>query len=140
MKQSVKEHELYEKLVRAHGTELYRFAFRLCGQAENAEDLLQETYCEAWRSIHTLRDAEKGRSLLYTIVRHRYAHYLCDRARRVRPALSLDQLGHAESAPGEDILAVLSSCSPSPPGRRRRGAVVRRRRSPSASSASRVLP
>ncbi len=71
-----KHKELYEQLVHSNAERLYRFAVRMCGQQETAEDLIQETYYEAWKSIHSLRDPSRGRAWLYQILKHCYARWL----------------------------------------------------------------
>ena len=63
---------LYESLVRQHASDLYRFAFRFVGDTTKAEDLVQETYFHAWRSIGSLREPEAGRAWLMTILRRRW--------------------------------------------------------------------
>lgn len=67
---------LYESLVRQCADGLYRHAARLTGDPHVAEDLVQETFYEAWRSIGKLRDPEKARAWIYQILRHRYMHWL----------------------------------------------------------------
>ena len=52
---------LYERLVREHGAALYRFAYWVSGRSALAEDLVQETYLEAWRGIASLRDPDAAR-------------------------------------------------------------------------------
>ena len=74
--------ELFESLVQNEAAGLYRLAYRLCGDRDGAEDLVQESYVEAWRSIETLRDARAARAWLSRILRHRFAHSLRRRARR----------------------------------------------------------
>lgn len=69
------QRELYETLVRTHAPDLYRFALRMCGDAARAEDLVQETYHEAWRGLTKLRDRQKARAWLFQILRYRYAHW-----------------------------------------------------------------
>ncbi|MEO6687945.1 MAG: sigma factor, partial [Dokdonella sp.] len=44
----------FEALVRAHSSELYRYAYWLCGQDALAQDLVQETFLRAWRSLDAL--------------------------------------------------------------------------------------
>ena len=78
------ERELYARLVRNYATDLYRFGFRLCGDAHLAEDLVQETYGEAWRGRHGLRERAKARAWLFQILRFRYAHHMRARGRRPR--------------------------------------------------------
>ena len=92
-----KEQVTYNELVHAHADGLYRFAFRLCGNRDTAEDLVQEAFCEAWRSIHSLRQADKGRSWLFQILRHRYLHWVRDSARKPQPKISLEDAQHDSS-------------------------------------------
>jgi RNA polymerase sigma-70 factor (ECF subfamily) len=42
--------------VRAHSGELYRYAYWLCGDSALAQDLVQETFLRAWRSLDALRE------------------------------------------------------------------------------------
>jgi RNA polymerase sigma-70 factor, ECF subfamily len=72
----------YETLVRAHAADLFRFAYRLSGTHAAAEDLLQETFSEAWRCIEQLRTPSAGRAWLLQILRHRHAHQQRGAARR----------------------------------------------------------
>ncbi|MHC4996190.1 MAG: RNA polymerase sigma factor [Planctomycetota bacterium] len=72
----------YESWVDLYSTELYRFAYRLAGRADAAEDLVQEAFFHAWRSYHTLRDHRRARAWLYQILRHRYSHWVRTDTRR----------------------------------------------------------
>jgi len=74
---------LYEVWVGEHATDLYRMAYRLCGNADTAEDLVQETFYHAWKDMSKLREQDKARPWLYQILRHRYARWVRDRTRRV---------------------------------------------------------
>lgn len=80
----------YEQWVRAYAPALYRYAYRLAGNRHVAEDLLQETFVEAWRSIEKQTKAEGARGWLFQILRHRYSHYLRD-TRSHRQTRSLGQ-------------------------------------------------
>ena len=70
--------ELYEQWVRQFAPELYRFAYRLTGQREKAEDILQETFVEAWKSLDQQRDPQRARAWLFQILRFRFAHLVRD--------------------------------------------------------------
>ncbi len=74
----------YEEWVRAYAPELYRFAYRLSGNHQLAEDLVQETFVEAWRSLENQRQPDKARAWCYQILRFRYAHFLRDAKTRIR--------------------------------------------------------
>lgn len=63
----------FERLARAHGADLYRFALWLCGQEALARDLVQETFLRAWKALEALRDDDAARSWLITILRREYA-------------------------------------------------------------------
>lgn len=59
-------------LVAQHHLLIYRYAFRLTGRAADAEDLTQQTFLLAQRHLHQLRDAERAKSWLCTILRNCY--------------------------------------------------------------------
>ena len=46
----------FEALVRAHSGELYRYAYWLSSDGALAQDLVQETFLRAWRSLDGLRE------------------------------------------------------------------------------------
>ena len=94
---------LYRDLVREHGSRIWRMAYRLTGDRDDAEDLAQETYCEAWRCIGKLRAPEAGSRWLLAILRHRAAH----RLRRARSRPSVERaLDERVDAVGQDELAL----------------------------------
>jgi RNA polymerase sigma-70 factor (ECF subfamily) len=63
----------FEALVNAWATDLYRFAFWLCRDRTRAEDLVQETFLRAWRSLGNLREEKAAKSWLITILRREHA-------------------------------------------------------------------
>lgn len=63
----------FEALVNALGADLYRFAYWLCRDRARAEDLVQETFLRAWRSLDNLREEKSAKSWLITILRREHA-------------------------------------------------------------------
>ena len=63
----------YESLVKAYSTDLYRFAFWLTKSKTVSEDLVQETFLRAWRSLDSLNDPKAVKSWLITILRRENA-------------------------------------------------------------------
>lgn len=63
----------YEALVRAWHGDLYRYAFWLCHDKHVAEDLVQETFLRAWRSMDALQDEKAAKAWLITILRRENA-------------------------------------------------------------------
>ena len=60
--------EEFDRAALVHVPELLRFATRLCGSADAGEDLLQETYLQAWRSFHRFAAGTNCRAWLYKIL------------------------------------------------------------------------
>lgn len=63
----------FDALVRATSADLFRFAFWLCKNRALAQDLTQETYLRAWRSLDDLRDTAAAKAWLITILRREHA-------------------------------------------------------------------
>lgn len=63
----------FEQLVSAYANDLYRYAFWLCKQPTVAEDLVQETFARAWKSIEKLNDEKAAKAWLITILRRENA-------------------------------------------------------------------
>ncbi len=79
----------YAELVRSHRPGLYLLAYRLTGDRETAEDVVQETFLAAFRSIEKVDPRPSLSPWLNTIVL-RMAGRTASRARS-RSGLSLDQ-------------------------------------------------
>ena len=90
--------QTYEQWVADWSTDLYRLAYRLCGQAEVAEDLLQETFYHAWRSMHTLKEPERARAWLFQILRYRWSHYVRSEVRRPNGGPTLEAVAEPSDA------------------------------------------
>lgn len=61
-----------QQLIRDHHADVYRYAFRLAGSQNDAEDLVQQTFLAAQQKLHQVREPDKVRSWLLTIVRNAY--------------------------------------------------------------------
>ena len=67
------------ELLRDHGDRIYRMGLRVCGNAADAEDLVQETFINAYRGWDAFRGEAKPTTWLYTI-----ASRACQRMHRLR--------------------------------------------------------
>ena len=56
--------------------ELYSFAYRLMGNREDAEDLLQEAYFKAYKYFHQLRDTSKFKEWIFQITANQFRNQL----------------------------------------------------------------
>ncbi len=62
----------FERIVEAHYENLYRFAFSLSQNQNDASDLVQQTFSIYARKGHQLREPEKIKSWLFTTLRREY--------------------------------------------------------------------
>jgi len=99
----------YAELVQSHRPRLYLLAYRLTGDRETAEDVVQETFLAAFRSIEKVDPRPSLNPWLNTIVL-RTAGRAGARARlrsRLRSSSSLDQVTQREmlsgSGPGQGL-------------------------------------
>lgn len=88
----------YAELVRSHRPRLYLLAYRLTGDRETAEDVVQETFLAAFRSIEKVDPRPSLSPWLNTIVL-RTAGRAASRARS-RAGASLDQATQRETLTG----------------------------------------
>ena len=67
------------RLVEVHGGKLFTLARQFCGNPEEAEDLVQETFLQAWRKWDQFEGRSNPATWLYTI-----ASRICQRLHRKR--------------------------------------------------------
>ncbi len=58
----------FEQIVDAHYQSLYRFALSMCRRDAMAQDMVQQTFLQWAKKGHTLRDASKVKSWLFTTI------------------------------------------------------------------------
>ena len=63
----------YEALVQALHADIYRYAYWLVKDKAIAEDIVQETFLRAWKSLDSLKDEKAAKSWLITILRRENA-------------------------------------------------------------------
>ena len=87
-------------------TELYRFAYRLAGNHQVAEDLVQEHLWRRGGSLGQQREKGKECAWCYRILRFRYAHFLRDRRHRINAGPLEEDLAISAGRRGvADVLA-----------------------------------
>jgi RNA polymerase sigma-70 factor (ECF subfamily) len=68
-----KKQKRYEGLVKAYHADLFRYAMWLIKNKAIAEDVVQETFLRAWKSLDSLKDHAAAKSWLITILRRENA-------------------------------------------------------------------
>jgi RNA polymerase sigma-70 factor (ECF subfamily) len=71
----------FQLIFEQHHRFVFRFLYSMVGERRLAEELMQETFMQAYKSIRTLRDETKLLSWLCGIARHVALHWLRSRAK-----------------------------------------------------------
>ena len=69
--------EAMEKIVERYQESIFNFGLRMCGHMQDAEDIMQDTFLNAFNGLHTFREETKLRNWLFRIAAH-----ACIRKRR----------------------------------------------------------
>ena len=88
-----------EELYRRHAQDVYRFAYWLCGDRTEAEDVVSDTFLAAWTSS-TRPQVSTVKAYLLVIARH----VVLKRRRRAKPHAAL-QADLADKSAGPERLA-----------------------------------
>jgi len=92
----------FEELVQRHQTQIYRVAYRLTGNHDDAEDLAQEAIVEAFRAFDRYQPGTYFDRWLYRIMSRTFIDTV--RRRHRRSFVSLDAPMGAEGAPLTSVL------------------------------------
>ncbi|MFB9908360.1 RNA polymerase sigma factor [Allokutzneria oryzae] len=84
----------FDTLVRRHTAKLYRVALRILGDPADAEDVVQDAWVSAWRSMGQFRGESAPTTWLYRVV----TNAALAQIRRRRPTVPLEPEGQAESS------------------------------------------
>lgn len=82
-----------------HHQLLYRVAYHLTGQAQDAEDLLQDLYLKLWQKRHELPPEAQSEAYLVIMLRHLFIDQ-----RRQRRVDTTAELAHEDGPPDEQCL------------------------------------
>ncbi|MBD3676407.1 MAG: RNA polymerase sigma factor [Planctomycetaceae bacterium] len=91
------------QLIEEHYEMLFRFAWRLSGSQEDAEDLTQQTFLTAHRKLHQLEKPEAAKSWLCTILRRQFLRTV------EQSPVSLEAIPEPDNTTSEDVLDTFDS-------------------------------
>lgn len=97
----------FEEVALPHLPLLYRVAYRLAGNRQDAEDLVQETFLKAYRAFHQFREGTNCRAWLLTILRNAHLDHVRKMAKEP-PTETWDdrELAHDGPQPPADAVEV----------------------------------
>jgi RNA polymerase sigma-70 factor, ECF subfamily len=67
--------ENFETTAMPFMNDLFRSAYRILGDREEAEDIVQETYMQAWKSFHRFEAGTNCKAWMFKILFHVIAHH-----------------------------------------------------------------
>lgn len=94
--------DAFGRLYEAYGAGVYNVVVRMLGNADDAEDVRQEVFLKAHRSLYAFKGEAKFSTWLYRIA----TNVCLDEIRRRKPSASIDQMG--EEGSWEPVEAGLS--------------------------------
>ncbi|WP_051571450.1 RNA polymerase sigma factor [Cryptosporangium arvum] len=104
------DRKAFALVVTRYGPGLYRYIFRLLDNPSDAEDILQETFLDAWKGRGGFRGDAALQTWLFTLARRRvYAHY--------RHAPEVGHRGHVDV---DDVIDRLPARDADPAGTHQR--------------------
>ncbi len=107
---------VFEAVALPNRKALCQAACRLCGSRMEAEDLVQETYLQAWKSFETFQPGTNCRAWLFAILLNKVRHYrrrLRVRSYIVNNSVALEQLSRAQQEPASrEIWAAIEGLPP----------------------------
>ena len=101
------DHEAFRLLVERHGRAVFRLAYRMTGNEQDAEDVVQETFLKAYRQLDRYESRSSFATWLYRIASNCCLDLI--RKRKIR------ELGRERGAdPDRDILVSVPAATPGP--------------------------
>jgi RNA polymerase sigma-70 factor (ECF subfamily) len=100
------DQEAFRVLVERHSRSLFRLAFRMTGRAEDAEDIVQETFIRAYKQLSRFEARANVSTWLYRIAFNCSVDFLRARPRRESATddEALERLAAAPTGPSMDDL------------------------------------
>jgi RNA polymerase sigma-70 factor (ECF subfamily) len=107
------DEDAFRVLVERHSRSVYRLAYRMTGKAEDAEDVVQETFVRAYRRLSRFEERANFATWLYRIGFNCAIDYMRARPRREtgEPQEDLDRRPRPDGAPSMDDLVFAGEVS-----------------------------
>ena len=100
----------WDTLIRKYEKSVYKFAYSLCRNHEEAGDIAGQVFLRLYQNLHTFRNEASFTSWLFRIVRNTYLDLCVRPAHRGHLSLDAGPGSDSEPSPGRDIV----DPSPSP--------------------------
>ncbi|NTX35184.1 RNA polymerase sigma factor [Myxococcus sp. CA033] len=102
----------FAAFAREHEAALHATALRLCGNATDARDLVQDTFERGLRNLARYRPGTDGRAWLFTILHHLFIDRCRSRTRERRSDVSAEELEERIAAPEPEAAPAWAAIGP----------------------------
>lgn len=99
----------FEDLARQHAGDLYRYAFWLARDRNQAEDIVQEALLRGWRAFPRLRAQSAAKSWLFSIVRNEYLRAMQAQSRQPEALPEIEIADERQAEPTLEMREALLS-------------------------------
>ena len=96
--------KLLEELFSKYHKEVYFYIYSLCHDASLSEDLASDVFVEVIKSIGSFKGNSDIKTWIFSIVRHKWFHYLRKKQKSVETELITEFLPSTDKSPDEIIL------------------------------------
>lgn len=103
----------FEEAVTAHAADLFRYAYWLARNRQQAEDIVQEALLRGWRAYPQVRDPAAAKAWLYSIVRNEFLRAAAREGRHAAD-VDIDELEIADERTGPFALEMRDALSALP--------------------------
>lgn len=99
------QRDLFPDLIRRYEQTLFNFAFKMCGHASDAEDVVQDAFINVYRYLDDFRHETKFKNWLYRILtsacikKRRQSKYAPERELSLDEFMPADEAGVEQEAP-----------------------------------------
>ncbi len=92
--------ESFEEVIDRYLKPLYNFAYKMCGNEEDSEEIVQDTFLKAWKNLKKFKAGFKFKTWIYTIARNSAIDFL-----RKKRSISFSQIenGNEDFSFGDTI-------------------------------------
>ena len=94
----MKNRELYQEIVSRYQSKLFVYVYRMLGNKEETEDILQNVFVKTYRNLKSFDTAKKFSSWIYRIAHNETVNYL--RRRSKKRFISIEDLVRGEGSMG----------------------------------------
>lgn len=96
--------QAWDTLIRRYEKSVYKFAYSLCRNHEEAGDIAGQVFLRLYQNLHTFRNEASFTSWLFRIVRNTYLDLCVRPAHRGHLSLDAGPLNDNEAAAGRDVM------------------------------------